>query len=75
MAPGWRHGWVITWNEVIRTIPVDDIDTVKILRRLLISFLRYPCDKIHTDRRNNNNNNKIRTNTIGDMPLCGISPN
>ena len=61
---------------MIRTIPVDDIDTVKILRRLLISFLRYRPNKIHTERNNNNNNeNKIRTNSIGDMPLYGISPN
>ena len=65
---------------MIRAIPIDDIDTVKIATWLLILFLRYNGPKIHTERRNNNNNNneeknKIRTNSIGDMPLYGISPN
>ena len=53
---------------------------MKISTWLLILFLRYNGPKIHTERRNNNNNNdeeknKIRTNSIGDMPLYGISPN
>ena len=77
---------MVEWSHkmrVIRAIPIDDIDTVKIWTWLLILFLRYHGPKIHTERRNNNNNNnnndeeknKIRTNSIGDMPLYGISPN
>ena len=49
MAASWRYGWVIMWNEVIRAIPVDDKDTVKILKWLFILILRYPLNKIHTE--------------------------
>ena len=77
MAPGWRHGWVITLKKLKFSIPDNDKDTVKISTWLLILFLRYHGPKIHTERRNNNKNNKnkIRTNSIGDMRLYGISPN
>ena len=73
----WSH-----WKKLKFSIPDNDKDTVKISTWLLILFLRYHGPKIHTERRNNNNNNKnnnnknkIRTNSIGDMPLYGISPN
>ena len=75
MAPGWRHGWVITLKKLKFSIPDNDKDTVQISTWLLILFLRYHGPKIHTERNNNNNENKIRTNSIGDMPLYGISPN
>ena len=78
MAPRWRHGWVITLKSLYLSSPDNDKDTVKIWTWLLILFLRYHGPNIHTERNNNNNNNnenKIRTNSIGDMLQCSISPN
>ena len=76
----WMTSWLSDHTEKLKfAIPDNDKDTVKISTSLLILFLRYHRSKIHTERNNNNNNNnnknKIRTNSIGDMPLYGISPN
>ena len=77
----WMTSWLSDHTEKRRfSIPDNDKDTVKISTWLLILFLRYHGPKIHTERNNNNNNNnnnenKIRTNSIGDMPQCSISPN
>ena len=74
----WMTSWLSDHTEKLKfAIPDNDKDTVKISTSLLILFLRYHRSKIHTERNNNNNNNnknKIRTNSIGDMPLYGISP-
>ena len=71
----WMTSWLSDHTEKLnRAIPDNDKDTVKISTWLLIVFLRYNCPKIHTERRNNNEN-KIRTNSIGDMLQCSISPN
>ena len=56
------------------SIPDQGKDTVKISTWLLILFLRYHGPKIHTVIKEKETI-KIRTDTIGDMPLCGISPN
>ena len=73
----WMTSWLSDHTEKLNlAIPDNDKDTVKISTWLLILFLRYHRPKIHTERRNNvNNNNKIRTNSIGDMLQCSISPN
>ena len=66
------------WIELNENLssPDNDKDNVKIWTWLLILFLRYHGPNIHTERNNNNNNeNKIRTNSIGDMLQCSISPN
>ena len=49
MAPGWRHGWVITLKKLKFSIPDNDKDTVKISTWLLILFLRYHGPKIRTE--------------------------
>ena len=69
----WMTSWLSDQTEKRRfSIPDNDKDTVKISTWLLILFLIYHGPKIHTER---NNENKIRTDSIGDMPLYGISPN
>ena len=73
----WMTSWLSDHTEKLRlSIPDNDKDTVNISTWLLILFLRYLVNKIRTERRNNNEEeNKIRTNSIGDMLLCSISPN
>ena len=67
--------WLSDHTEKLNlTIPDNDKDTVKISIWLLMLFLRYHGPKIHTEINNKEINN-IRTDTIGDMPLYGISPN
>ena len=72
MAPGWRHGWVIRlkslyWRFLIRA---------KILWKFENDSHRNFWDNRGTKfYRNKGKIIKIRTDTIGDMPLCGISPN
>ena len=69
----WMTSWLSDHTETPNlAIPDNDKDTVKISTWLLILFLRYHGSKIHTER---NKKNKIRTNSIGDMLQCSISPN
>ena len=48
----WMTSWLSDHTEKLRrSIPHNDKDTVKIWRWLLILFLRYPLNKIHTERK------------------------
>ena len=74
MAPGWRHGWVIT----LKSFACRFLILTKILWKFeddcwFCSWDITATKYVQKERRNNNNNNKIRTKSIGDMYYVHIT--
>ena len=72
----WMTSWLSDHTEKLNfSIPDHGQRYCENLKIIVIGIFEIIEDKFHTVIKEKEIIIKIRTDTIGDMPLCGISPN